>query len=81
MALDILIYREKEILGFTTIEKKSKYLAIIGLVAVSEQERGKGIASKLIESSSNYIKLVKITTILLIIYKLKKSLQGDSSIF
>jgi dTDP-4-amino-4,6-dideoxy-D-galactose acyltransferase len=52
-ALDILTYREKEILGFTTIEKKSKYLAVIGLVAVSEQERGKGIASKLIESSIN----------------------------
>jgi len=52
-ALDILIYRDKEILGFTTIEKKSKYLAILGLVAVSEQERGKGIASKLIESSIN----------------------------
>jgi dTDP-4-amino-4,6-dideoxy-D-galactose acyltransferase len=52
-ALDVLIYRDKEILGFTTIEKKSKYLAVIGLVAVSEQERGKGIASKLIESSIN----------------------------
>ena len=52
-AMDILIYRDKEILGFTTIEKKSKYLAVIGLVAVSEQERGKGIASKLIESSIN----------------------------
>ena len=49
--LDILIYQEKGICGFTTIEEKTKDLADIGLVAVSEKTRGKGIATKLIENS------------------------------
>jgi dTDP-4-amino-4,6-dideoxy-D-galactose acyltransferase len=49
--IDVLIYRDKEISGFTTIEKKSDGLAAIGLIAVSQKERGKGVASKLVECS------------------------------
>ncbi|MGK0387048.1 MAG: dTDP-4-amino-4,6-dideoxy-D-galactose acyltransferase [Patiriisocius sp.] len=49
-AFDICIYKEAEdILGFTSIEEKSKKVADIGLVAVSNHARGKGIGTQLIE--------------------------------
>ncbi len=48
---DILIYLEKgEILGFITLENKNKILPNIGLVAVSNNARGKGVGTRLIES-------------------------------
>lgn len=50
--VDILLYIENaEILGFVTIRKIDDNLADIGLVAVSQQSRGKGVGRKLINYS------------------------------
>lgn len=50
LAFDIfLAIQENQIMGFTTIAKKTNKLADIGLVAVHEEARGKGVATALIE--------------------------------
>ncbi len=50
--IDIIIYVENdEILGFTTIKGIDDNLADIGLVAVSQKARGKGVGTKLINNS------------------------------
>lgn len=52
LAFDILVCVEAEqMLGFTTIGKKSENLADIGLVAVDKKARGKGIATDLINKT------------------------------
>lgn len=52
LAFDILVCVEAEqIVGFTTIAKKSENLADIGLVAVHKNARGKGIATDLINKT------------------------------
>src|SRR5699024_10530423 len=50
MAIDIIVKIIKnKIVGFTTYNRKSKFIADIGLVAVDPQYRGQGIARELIE--------------------------------
>lgn len=55
LAFDVLVATNKEnsILGFVTLNKKNENLVDIGLVAVSEMARGKGIAKKLLNYSFN----------------------------
>lgn len=54
-AMAIIIYKENNnILGFTTLERKSDSLLDISLVAVDENARGKKIGTKLIEYSTNH---------------------------
>lgn len=52
LAFDILVSSQgDEILGFATLSQKNKDLADIGLVAVHEKARGKGIATALINQT------------------------------
>ena len=60
IAFDVLVATKwnNVIVGFMTLNKKSKILADIGLVAVSASERGKGIASQLLHNSFQKLKLL-----------------------
>ena len=55
LAFDIIIAADKNesIIGFVTLNKKSESVVDIGLVAVSEEHRGKGIGKKLLHYSIN----------------------------
>jgi len=46
-----IYYKDGKILGFTTVEEKTKVLADIGLVAVDPSTRGRGIGTLLIEDA------------------------------
>lgn len=68
LAFDILVsLKSQEIFGFTTISRKSKDLADIGLVAVDEKARGKGIGTSLIKmailrAQQNNFKKIQVVT-------------------
>ena len=52
IAFDVVVaIDEMDIIGFTTLNKKSETLSDIGLVAVSETSRGLGIGKKIINES------------------------------
>ena len=52
MSFDVLVaLNNEEIIGFTTLNKKSELLSDIGLVAVSELSRGLGVGKKIINES------------------------------
>ncbi|TKS56990.1 GNAT family N-acetyltransferase [Mesohalobacter halotolerans] len=51
---EVLAFLEnEELLGFVTLEENDNSTASIGLIAVKETERGKGIGKKLIEQAIN----------------------------
>lgn len=65
IAFDVIVATDnnKTILGFITLNKKNENIAEIGLVAVSEASRGKGIAKKLLNYSFKKAKKLGFETI------------------
>lgn len=55
LAFDIVIATDKNetVIGFVTLNNKNKNVVDIGLIAVSEEYRGKGIGKKLLQYSIN----------------------------
>ncbi len=68
IAFEILVAtnKNKTILGFITLRKKNENTVEIGLVAVSEASRGKGIAKKLLNFSFKKVKELGFKTILVV---------------
>lgn len=57
LAIEVLVKKiNSKIVGFTTINKKTNELADIGLVAVDENFRGRGIGKELIKKTISYAK-------------------------
>jgi len=50
-AVLVAVNENKTILGFITINKKKEFIAEIGLIAVSNESRGKGVAKNLLKKS------------------------------
>ncbi len=65
IAFDVIVATDVDntILGFITLNKKNENIAEIGLVAVSEASRGKGIARKLLNYSFKKTKKLGFETI------------------
>ncbi|MEZ4937845.1 MAG: GNAT family N-acetyltransferase [Crocinitomicaceae bacterium] len=63
LADKVFVYKETDkIKGFVTVKKRSDF-AEIGLIAVDQSMRGKGIGSKLIASAEHYLTKEGISTI------------------